>query len=200
MIKPQVTKSSTAESADSNGIIIIHNMEKTTAAAAAAASRSSTDFVYFQNGTRRREMRKTMSSSALNHPPPRIPSTGPSRVRRKSTNGLLLSPSPGIAPLTPRTSTSTPRIRCSVRRHSSDAQQKPDSSSWVVPKFGEWDEMDPSSADGYTHIFNKVRQEKNASGATTLAPPKANNSSQSSSKHSAKSISNKRWYYWFTCF
>ncbi|XP_042490021.1 RPM1-interacting protein 4-like isoform X2 [Macadamia integrifolia] len=29
----------------------------------------------------------------------------------------------------------------------------------AVPKFGDWNE-DPSSADGYTHIFNKVREEK----------------------------------------
>ncbi|XP_061358315.1 RPM1-interacting protein 4-like isoform X2 [Gastrolobium bilobum] len=30
----------------------------------------------------------------------------------------------------------------------------------AVPKFGEWDENNPASADGYTHIFNKVREEK----------------------------------------
>ncbi|XP_072992464.1 RPM1-interacting protein 4-like [Typha latifolia] len=30
----------------------------------------------------------------------------------------------------------------------------------AVPKFGAWDEKDPSSADGFTHIFNKVREEK----------------------------------------
>jgi hypothetical protein len=28
-----------------------------------------------------------------------------------------------------------------------------------VPKFGDWD-SNPASADGYTHIFNKVREEK----------------------------------------
>ncbi|XP_050206583.1 RPM1-interacting protein 4 [Mercurialis annua] len=30
----------------------------------------------------------------------------------------------------------------------------------AVPKFGEWDENNPASADGYTHIFNKVREER----------------------------------------
>ncbi|KAL2319275.1 hypothetical protein Fmac_028244 [Flemingia macrophylla] len=30
----------------------------------------------------------------------------------------------------------------------------------AVPKFGDWDVNNPSSADGFTHIFNKVRQEK----------------------------------------
>ncbi|KAG1330890.1 RPM1-interacting protein 4 [Cocos nucifera] len=35
----------------------------------------------------------------------------------------------------------------------------------AVPKFGEWDENNPSSADGYTHIFNKVREEKQTGSA-----------------------------------
>lgn len=30
----------------------------------------------------------------------------------------------------------------------------------AVPRFGEWDENNPSSADNYTHIFNKVREER----------------------------------------
>ncbi|KAF5474904.1 hypothetical protein F2P56_006757 [Juglans regia] len=29
-----------------------------------------------------------------------------------------------------------------------------------VPKFGAWDEADPSSGDGFTVIFNKVKEEK----------------------------------------
>lgn len=38
----------------------------------------------------------------------------------------------------------------------------------AVPRFGDWDENDPQSADNYTHIFNKVREEKqgNPSGST----------------------------------
>ncbi|GKV33919.1 hypothetical protein SLEP1_g42356 [Rubroshorea leprosula] len=34
----------------------------------------------------------------------------------------------------------------------------------AVPKFGDWNENDPASADGYTHIFNKVREERNSGG------------------------------------
>lgn len=30
----------------------------------------------------------------------------------------------------------------------------------AVPKFGEWDEENPASADGFTHIFNQVREER----------------------------------------
>ncbi|KAG8638737.1 hypothetical protein MANES_14G055700v8 [Manihot esculenta] len=29
-----------------------------------------------------------------------------------------------------------------------------------LPKFGEWDVNDPASAEGYTVIFNKARDEK----------------------------------------
>nr|CAD1839103.1 unnamed protein product [Ananas comosus var. bracteatus] len=35
----------------------------------------------------------------------------------------------------------------------------------TVPKFGEWDEKDPSSADNFTGIFNKVREEKQGGSA-----------------------------------
>ncbi|GAB2284781.1 Protein noi4 [Dionaea muscipula] len=31
-----------------------------------------------------------------------------------------------------------------------------------LPKFGEWDENDPASAEGFTVIFNKARNEKKA--------------------------------------
>lgn len=34
----------------------------------------------------------------------------------------------------------------------------------AVPKFGDWD-ANPASADGYTHIFNKVREEKQTTQA-----------------------------------
>ncbi|KAK9091983.1 hypothetical protein Syun_026894 [Stephania yunnanensis] len=34
-----------------------------------------------------------------------------------------------------------------------------------VPKFGDWDATDPTSGDGFTIIFNKVKQEKEAAGS-----------------------------------
>lgn len=33
-----------------------------------------------------------------------------------------------------------------------------------LPKFGEWDVNDPASAEGFTVIFNKARNEKKAGG------------------------------------
>ncbi|KAL8032893.1 hypothetical protein ABFX02_13G126800 [Erythranthe guttata] len=38
-----------------------------------------------------------------------------------------------------------------------------------VPKFGEWDENDPRSAEGFTVIFNKVKEEKQI--AASKFPP-----------------------------
>ncbi|GKU86027.1 hypothetical protein SLEP1_g614 [Rubroshorea leprosula] len=40
----------------------------------------------------------------------------------------------------------------------------------AVPKFGDWNENDPTSADGYTHIFNKVREERNNGGRVPGMP------------------------------
>uniref|UniRef100_J3LPY6 RIN4 pathogenic type III effector avirulence factor Avr cleavage site domain-containing protein n=1 Tax=Oryza brachyantha TaxID=4533 RepID=J3LPY6_ORYBR len=33
-----------------------------------------------------------------------------------------------------------------------------------LPKFGEWDVNDPASAEGFTVMFNKARDEKKTSG------------------------------------
>lgn len=38
-----------------------------------------------------------------------------------------------------------------------------------VPKFGEWDEKDPRLAEGFTVIFNKVKEEKHI--AASKFPP-----------------------------
>ncbi|KAK6932797.1 RIN4, pathogenic type III effector avirulence factor Avr cleavage site [Dillenia turbinata] len=35
-----------------------------------------------------------------------------------------------------------------------------------IPKFGAWDETDPKSAEGYTFIFDKVKEEKHIASAT----------------------------------
>ncbi|PHT51878.1 RPM1-interacting protein 4 [Capsicum baccatum] len=42
-----------------------------------------------------------------------------------------------------------------------------------LPKFGEWDVNDPASAEGYTVIFNKARNEKR-SGGKADSPPSGN--------------------------
>ncbi|XP_072083037.1 RPM1-interacting protein 4 isoform X1 [Arachis hypogaea] len=41
----------------------------------------------------------------------------------------------------------------------------------AVPKFGEWDVSNPASADGYTHIFNQVREERQGGAGVTPGTP-----------------------------
>ncbi|XP_027333277.1 protein NOI4-like [Abrus precatorius] len=36
-----------------------------------------------------------------------------------------------------------------------------------LPKFGEWDVNDPASAEGFTVIFNKARDEKKTGGGAS---------------------------------
>ncbi|XP_054780211.1 RPM1-interacting protein 4-like [Prosopis cineraria] len=47
--------------------------------------------------------------------------------------------------------------------------ESPDKAA-AVPKFGEWDDNDPASADGFTQLFNKVREEKAGSGQPPGTP------------------------------
>jgi hypothetical protein len=54
-----------------------------------------------------------------------------------------------------------------------------------VPKFGEWDEKDPSTGEGFTDIFDKVREEKQSgsSNAPTANSDAGYNRSNQSRKH-----------------
>ncbi|KAA8535814.1 hypothetical protein F0562_030866 [Nyssa sinensis] len=52
-----------------------------------------------------------------------------------------------------------------------------------LPKFGEWDVNDPTSAEGFTVIFNKARDEKKTGGKPE-SPVKAN----SNIKHAADPV------------
>ncbi|XP_062213018.1 RPM1-interacting protein 4-like isoform X2 [Phragmites australis] len=71
--------------------------------------------------------------------------SSPPWERRGSSEGNR-----GAAPTTPGRS----QMRSSGR-----GDETPDRGS-AVPKFGEWDEKDPSTGEGFTGIFDKVRAEK----------------------------------------
>ncbi|XP_024929594.1 protein NOI4 isoform X2 [Ziziphus jujuba] len=46
-----------------------------------------------------------------------------------------------------------------------------------LPKFGEWDVNNPASAEGFTVIFNKARDEKKTSAAAVkIVTPRRNDS------------------------
>ncbi|XP_019193728.1 PREDICTED: RPM1-interacting protein 4 [Ipomoea nil] len=49
-----------------------------------------------------------------------------------------------------------------------------------LPKFGEWDVNDPASAEGFTVIFNKARDEKKTGGQ-----PESPTKTDAHTKHAA---------------
>ncbi|KAH9315105.1 hypothetical protein KI387_023732, partial [Taxus chinensis] len=53
------------------------------------------------------------------------------------------------------------------RGGSARADETPDRGG-PLPKFGAWNVNDPASADGFTFIFDKAREEKQAGGATKI--------------------------------
>ncbi|KAI4303632.1 hypothetical protein MLD38_039240 [Melastoma candidum] len=71
-----------------------------------------------------------------------------------------------------------------------------------LPKFGEWDVNNPASADGFTVIFSKARDEKKTSGAGTgsavnSAAARRNNSGYQKKDQKMKpQPSKKSWLCW----
>ncbi|KAL8172252.1 hypothetical protein V2J09_024056 [Rumex salicifolius] len=103
-----------------------------------------------------RNQRRSADNSPLH------PHNYQAKLGAKGINGVSAGSSEGnhgLAPLTPVRSRmkSTPR-----------GNETPDMVA-SVPKFGEWDANDPSSADGYTGIFNQVRAERQGGAGSTLA-------------------------------
>ncbi|EEF30175.1 protein NOI4 isoform X2 [Ricinus communis] len=63
-----------------------------------------------------------------------------------------------------------------------------------LPKFGEWDVNDPASAEGFTVIFNKARNEKKTGGKPD-SPAKDNSGYKPGTTTLGKPQSKK----WFCC-
>ncbi|XP_054804889.1 protein NOI4-like [Prosopis cineraria] len=64
-----------------------------------------------------------------------------------------------------------------------------------LPKFGEWDVNDPASAEGFTVIFNKARDEKKTGGASGRhSSQRRVDSHNDKKKQSPNSNSKKRWF------
>uniref|UniRef100_A0A7N2M8X7 RIN4 pathogenic type III effector avirulence factor Avr cleavage site domain-containing protein n=1 Tax=Quercus lobata TaxID=97700 RepID=A0A7N2M8X7_QUELO len=63
-----------------------------------------------------------------------------------------------------------------------------------LPKFGEWDVNDPASAEGFTVIFNKARDEKKTGGKPES--PGKGDSQIKPGVDTAKPQAKK----WFCCF
>ena len=60
-----------------------------------------------------------------------------------------------------------------------------------LPKFGEWDVNDPASAEGFTVIFNKARDEKKTGGGGS---DRINSQQRSNSRKDDDKSSKKKWF------
>ncbi|KAK7387557.1 hypothetical protein VNO78_28444 [Psophocarpus tetragonolobus] len=67
-----------------------------------------------------------------------------------------------------------------------------------LPKFGEWDVNDPASAEGFTVIFNKARDEKKVASASGRFPSQRRHDSRKRNKDQQKcksaSSSKRKWF------
>ncbi|KAK7312016.1 hypothetical protein RJT34_10556 [Clitoria ternatea] len=63
-----------------------------------------------------------------------------------------------------------------------------------LPKFGEWDVNDPASAEGFTVIFNKARDEKKIASASGRFPSQRRFDSRNTRKDQQKTSSKKKWF------
>ncbi|CAK9161738.1 unnamed protein product [Ilex paraguariensis] len=66
-----------------------------------------------------------------------------------------------------------------------------------LPKFGEWDVNNPSSADGFTVIFAKARDDKKSNGTVAggAAAPRMDNPPGQDQNHQGPPTKK-----WFCCF
>ncbi|XP_060188428.1 protein NOI4-like isoform X2 [Lycium barbarum] len=68
-----------------------------------------------------------------------------------------------------------------------------------LPKFGEWDVNDPASADGFTVIFAKARDEKNGTSTSANSAPPASPRTEAASPQN-DSYHQDPMKKWFCCF
>ncbi|KAJ4959696.1 hypothetical protein NE237_019606 [Protea cynaroides] len=66
-----------------------------------------------------------------------------------------------------------------------------------LPKFGEWDVNNPASAEGFTVIFNKARDEKKTSDATGGPLPGRNDDADAFKRNESYDFPTKRK--WLCC-
>ena len=45
----------------------------------------------------------------------------------------------------------------------------------AIPKFGDWDDTDPTAGEGYTQLFNKAREERHNGGSRSPMVTTENN-------------------------
>ncbi|KAJ1280795.1 hypothetical protein BS78_04G260200 [Paspalum vaginatum] len=73
-----------------------------------------------------------------------------------------------------------------------------DDTGRTLPKFGEWDVNNPASADGFTVIFSKARDEKKAPPKSHIsnrsADIKESTSTEKMNSYSSRNNASKKWF------
>ncbi|CAN1128023.1 Protein NOI4 [Linum perenne] len=67
-----------------------------------------------------------------------------------------------------------------------------------LPKFGEWDVNDPSSAEGFTVIFNKARKDKKSS-ANPDSPATKRNATKNRRQQQSSTLGKPQSKKWLCC-
>ncbi|CAN4126925.1 unnamed protein product [Withania somnifera] len=108
------------------------------------------------------------STFSVNQPTPRRRKSDVKKNKNDGGNGFVLT---------------SPNTLINSSRNPSD-----DLSCSSVPKFGAWDEKDPKSGEGFTAIFNKVKEEKQIAAAKfPIVQPHSSIPSSHNHKRNAKS-------------
>ncbi|KAL2321722.1 hypothetical protein Fmac_026101 [Flemingia macrophylla] len=66
-----------------------------------------------------------------------------------------------------------------------------------LPKFGEWDVNNPASAEGFTVIFNKARDEKKTNSGVNMTTPRRTDTVFKKDNYNNSHYSTKKK--WFCC-
>ncbi|XP_060669858.1 RPM1-interacting protein 4 [Ziziphus jujuba] len=81
--------------------------------------------------------------------------------RRKKSDGLAQGiSSNGLPQLAQEHTSHTHTSGSNIVKHSSSTHNAHHRATSSIPKFGAWDEADPRSGEGFTAIFEKVKEEK----------------------------------------
>ncbi|XP_068666975.1 protein NOI4-like [Aristolochia californica] len=79
---------------------------------------------------------------------------------------------------------------CTVNHHALCCHDK----GQPLPKFGEWDVNDTASAEGFTAIFNKARNEKKTGGNGPGSDSPGKDDSTSKQGANATKTNSKKWF------
>ncbi|KAM1154773.1 hypothetical protein ACFX19_037716 [Malus domestica] len=134
---------------------------------------SNSDYSLLQQQPRHRRARSERKS--------RLASSGSGRSHSIRSHSISNSPS-------------KPKSTNSSTHQSSDLSQH-DTHTRVssIPKFGDWDEKEPKYGEGFTYIFEKVKEENKIASEFPVVPQQPSNNLNSANEREKSPSKSKRW-------